>query len=177
MSLMGRLQTRVLLLICVGIPWVGALTPLLNRSPLAPRPATLGTSYRAAYTALAVVLSASVLWEVLYHRLTRSRWDRDWPSLLALLAGINEGVISWALCVHLLHVPLPPAAYAVLFGGLWALIWAIMQGPMRVLRPRWRFNGAAVWQRPGQSALSQHGSQRVRAAGRRAVGRGGSHSG
>lgn len=144
LSLEGRLLTRVLLLFIVGLPWIGAITPLLNRPPFVPQAAPLSTTYYTNYLVLAVVLCASLVWELAYHIYTQTRWDRDWPSLLALLVGVGEGWVGWLLCADLLGLPISAAPYAAMFGGLWLLMWAIVQGPLRVVSPRWRFGGGVL---------------------------------
>ena len=128
-TLVGRLQTRLLLMLVIGLPWTLVLATLL------------GTGLGAALGMVAVVTVLGLLWEAVYHALQQLRWDKDWPSLLALLAGIPEGLVAWAV---LAAVGLRPGggAVALLFGTTWLLLWLVQQGPLRVLAPGWRFHGA-----------------------------------
>jgi hypothetical protein len=47
------------------------------------------------FAILLVVGVAGVAWEVLYHALQQFRWEKDWPTGLGLLTGINEGIVAW----------------------------------------------------------------------------------
>ena len=136
-TLNGRLQTRWVMLATVGVMWVLAVGPLLPG-------AGDGTEVRRiGLVALLVTAVAGCGWELVYHGLQQFRWDKDWPTLFALLVGVPEGVVVHrVLTGGVLGVDAPePVAFAWLFGTTWFAIWAIASGPVRVLFPRWRFNG------------------------------------
>lgn len=88
LTLRGWIQTRLVLLSSVGLIWTLAIAPFL------PRPA--GTPGRLAYqitleTSVAMTL-LGIGWESVYYGLQQLRWDKDWPSVLSLLAGAVEAV-------------------------------------------------------------------------------------
>jgi hypothetical protein len=160
-TLTGRLQTRIFLAITVGVLWTIIITPFL------PEPAgiTLGVSYAMAFGSLVLMAAAGLVWEFVYHDIQQQRWDKDWPSIFALLTIGNEAVLVWLLD-HLFPVMSGPmagmgGAAAVLSGTLglaspylpgftlhigttWLAIWLFSQGPMRVVCVRWRFEGGQI---------------------------------
>jgi hypothetical protein len=146
-TLSGRIQTRIFLVLVVGLPWTVLVTPLLP----VPGSTQLQSVYRVTLTALAVMVVVGVAWDALYYGLQQFRWDKDWPSCFGLLNGINEGVTTW-VGLHLVGVlsgsygssnPMF-TAFSILFSSTWILAWLTTQGPMRVLLPRWRFRGGRI---------------------------------
>lgn len=146
-TLRGRLQTRVFLAATVGVIWTGLIVPVL------PVPAGLATAgaYRIALEALGLMTAAGLFWELLYHLIQQTRWDKDWPSLFMLVTVVNEAVPLWLL-LHALHViagtdrwssPALPF-YATYVATTWVVIWLFVQGPIRVAHVRWRFEGGQV---------------------------------
>jgi hypothetical protein len=133
-TLSGRIQTRLALLALLGVPWAMMITPLLPG----------GVRYGQALAALAVVAALGVGWELLYHACQQLRWDRDWPSLLVLLAAVPEGALAWPVLRQLGLAP-APLAYILFFGTTWLLVWLVTQGPIRVLAPRWRHTGGRLF--------------------------------
>lgn len=147
-TLIGRLQTRVFLAITVGVVWTAIISLAL------PRPAGMpvGDVYRMTFQILAVMTVLGLAWELAYHLLQQLRWDKDWPSLVVLLTVINEAAPLWYV-THWLGV-IPGAAglsspflapFAIHLGSTWLVMWLFMQGPLRVLHIRWRFEGGTVW--------------------------------
>ncbi len=138
-TLFGRIQTRILVLGVLGGLWALLLGPLL------PDGAPLATTYRVEFTVLAVVILLGVVWEFGYHLLQQFRWEKDWPTLFGLLTGINEGVLAW-LVVSYAGV-LPAASQPTIgifltqFVTTWLLVWIVVNGPLRVVFPHWRFRG------------------------------------
>jgi hypothetical protein len=146
-TIRGRLQTRVFLSVTAGLIWTAIIAAAL------PRPAGLGTgsAYRIALEALGLMTAAGLLWEFLYHLLQQVRWDKDWPSIFALVTVLNEAVPLWFL-LHALQVihgttglssPALPF-YVSYVATTWLAIWLFTQGPIRVLHVRWRFEGGQV---------------------------------
>ena len=134
-TLLGRVQTRIFLVLGVGLPWTLLVSPAL------PVPASkdLLSVYRLTLTALAVAVVVGVAWDALYYGLQQLRWDKDWPSCFGLLNGLNEGVTTW-VGLHLVGVlsgAYGPSnamfvAFIVHFSSTWILVWLSAQGPMRI---------------------------------------------
>lgn len=136
-SLAGRLQTRVLVFTILGGIWIAVITPVL------PTRLLLGPSYAMAFTFLGLLVGLGVLWELLYHLLQQFRWDKDWPIVFSLLAGVPEGLLLWLILgtgSWFWDVSVTPRAFWLLFVSTWLLIWAMLSGPLRVpfVRRRWR---------------------------------------
>ncbi|NGN95072.1 class F sortase [Nocardioides sp. KC13] len=139
-TLSGRLQTRVALMALVAVP----LTLLLA---LLPGITLVG--------GLLTVLIMSVLglgWELVYHALQQLRWDKDWPSLFGLLSGVPEGLGLWTVLGAFGTRP-SAGTFALHVGLLWVAIWAIQQGPLKVIAPAWRFHGARLLERRPATTL------------------------
>ncbi|HEX5402694.1 MAG TPA: hypothetical protein VFX16_10375 [Pseudonocardiaceae bacterium] len=148
--LAGRLQTRLFVVATVGVLWTVMLTPLL---PVPPGTG-IGGAYRMTFENLGLMAGLGLLWELVYHLLQQVRWDKDWPTLLGLLTVVNEAIPLWFLD-HWLHVlpgtagfaaPSLPA-FTVHIGTTWLVMWLFLQGPVRVLHLRWRFEGGRVLRR------------------------------
>ena len=141
-TLFGRVQTRIFLLAVVGGLVTLAITPAL------PLPGTTGEQYRITFIVLATVAVLGVLWEIVYHVLMQWRWEKDWPTLFALITCVPEGVLVWALLragvVPGIAAPPPVAAYVIHFVSVWLAVWLVAQGPMRVPFIRWRFHGGRI---------------------------------
>ncbi|MFE3459306.1 hypothetical protein ACFXKD_17325 [Nocardiopsis aegyptia] len=139
-TLLGRIQSRLFLLLTVGLVWTLVLTPLLPRG-FAP----LGVAYTVTLTALgAVAVLGTLLWEPLYHLLQQFRWEKDWPAVIILLQGAPEGVLAYLALRHGLELPVQPGAFAVHFSTTWLLVFVFLHGPLRVPFLRWRFRGGRL---------------------------------
>lgn len=153
-TLSGRIQTRLVLLALLGVPWTMVIIPMLPG----------GVRYGQALVALLVVAVLGVGWELLYHACQQLRWDRDWPSLFALATGVPEGALAWPVLHQLGLAPSSKLAYVLFFGTTWLLVWLVSQGPIRVLAPRWRHTGGRLLQRrirePARSARTSAGKAR-----------------
>lgn len=140
MSLRGRLETRLFLVLTIGLPWTLAVTSLSDPG-----------RYRSNLTVLALMGVLGLGWEFVYHALQQLRWDRDWPSLFAALTVLNEGALLWILSDSW---PWPNVdrgsggSFVLLVGTTWFVMWLFVQGPMRVLFLRWRLHGGRIlWAR------------------------------
>ncbi len=123
-TLLGRWQTRLLLLVTVGLvltcPFlIFGLAPLLN---------------------LFLVIVLGFLWDILYTYLQRLRWDRDWPPAFQLAAGITEGIAVYLIDL-LLGLEVAFLLFLIHYGLVWTATFLMTQGPMRLLFPRWRYRG------------------------------------
>jgi hypothetical protein len=142
LSLRGRLETRWFLAAAVALPWTLLLALLL-------RPGNDSTTTLLRSTAVTVALMALLGsgWELAYHGAQQLRWDRDWPSVLALASVLLEiGPLWWATArlpqqwVHRVG----GGWFLTFVGSAWLLMWLFAQGPMRVLFIRWRINGGRL---------------------------------
>ena len=142
-TLAGRLQTRWVMVWTIGLAWVLLVGPFL---PFAGP--TFAAVWSAGVASLVLVSVLGTAWEILYHLIQQLRWDKDWPTVLGLVLGIPEGFV-----VHqLLNRGIPWSVGAVdvapfvwQFGTVWLGIWAVTNGPIRILFPRWRFAGGRFW--------------------------------
>lgn len=132
-TLFGRWQTRILLFAIVGsivsLPffvWTGG-NPVF-------------------FVLLAYLAGIGLIWDILYNHFQQYRWDRDWPAALQLLTGIGEAVF-FAVLYKLLPLPgidrqnTPLGLFALHYSIVWLTIFTTAQSLMRVIFPRWRFNG------------------------------------
>jgi hypothetical protein len=141
-TLMGRIQTRIFMLLTVGVVVTAIITPLLGI------PGSLSAAYKTTYIILATVAVLGILWELLYHLLMQWRWEKDWPSLFGLVTGIPEGILIWILLaakvVPGISKAPPLSAYLIDFIVVWLCVWLVIQGPMRIPFIRWRFFGGRL---------------------------------
>jgi len=139
-TLMGRIQTRIIVVLVVGVTWTILISPFLAVFALEDGfGAVLGTSLIAVF--LTAFLGV-ILWEPLYHGLQQFRWEKDWPTGLGLVTGVNEGLL--VLLVLIAIGPVSGAVFFVHFASTWLMIWFVLNGPLRVLLPRWRFRGGRL---------------------------------
>lgn len=147
-TLSGRLQTRLVSVLVLGGIWTLIIGPLLPR----PGDMSVGSMYRALYTALVVVAVVGLAWECLYHGLQQFRWEKDWPTLFGLLVAVPEGILAYVVLNAGLPWDVRPgtgdvrdafplAAFVIMFTTTWLLVWAFVNGPMQILSLRWRFRG------------------------------------
>ena len=148
LTLRGRMETRLFLLALVGLAWTAVVTPVLPR----PSGMSLSTCYRVTYETLGLVAGIGLVWELLYHGLQQYRWDKDWPSLFGLLNFVNEGLLLWFVLHWTGVVPGTLGTSSVLlslflihFVSTWLAMWLFMQGPLRVVHLRWRYQGGRIF--------------------------------
>lgn len=141
-TLIGRIQTRLFLLAVVGGLVTLALTPLL------PMPIPVAERYAITFVVLATVAVIGVLWELVYHVLMQWRWEKDWPTYIALITLVPEGLLIWGLLragmVPTIEGPAGLWAFWIHFVVVWLAVWVVAQGPMRVPFIRWRFRGGRL---------------------------------
>jgi len=144
-TLVGRIQTRIFLILVIGVPWTLIVSKFLPKTNGAP----LGTLYKATFSTLAVVLVLGVVvWEPIYHALQQYRWERDWPSVFALVTVVNEGILAYFVTNAIGVLPgdgdLPVATFSTHILTTWVLMWLFVIGPIRVLIPRYRYRGGRI---------------------------------
>lgn len=139
-TLMGRIQTRILVLAIIGGLWTLLITPIL---PGADVPEAYGTTF----VVLLTVIVLGVGWELLYHGLQQFRWEKDWPTFFGLITAVNEGLLVWILLATGTvdtNTPISGLAFFLHFTSVWLITWLWVNGPMRVPSIRWRFQGGRL---------------------------------
>jgi hypothetical protein len=132
----GRLQTRLIGVVLVGLPWTLLLAPVL-----APLVGGIGPMLRISMFTWAATLGLGlVLWEPLYHLLMQFRWEKDWPTLFLLLSSVPEGAVVGRLLATF-GPGAPWSVFLLLFASTWLVVLGSLQGPLRVVFLRWRFRG------------------------------------
>ncbi len=139
-TLAGRIQTRITLLLTVGVVWTLLITPFL------PGVEDLADGYAITFRALGLVIVLGIAWEPAYHGLQQIRWEKDWPTLFGLLTGITEGIVVWFALQAILpdDLPVTGAQYVIHFATTWVVVWLFANGPMRIFNLRWRFRGGRL---------------------------------
>jgi len=140
-TLGGRIQTRIFILLTVGLLVTLVVTPFL------PARGPLGSAYGVTLRVLVAVLVLGVLWELLYHGLQQFRWEKDWPTFFGLITAVNEGLLIW-LALTFGLVPgvgeVPGITFLLDFTAVWLITWLCVNGPMRVPFIHWRFRGGRL---------------------------------
>ena len=143
-TLFGRIQTRIFLILVVGVPWTLLITPLL---PARGNPSATDL-YPVTFAALAVVLLLGVVvWEPIYHGLQQFRWERDWPTSFALHTCVNEAYVAYHILARVgpdSLVYATKATYVIHIVSTWVIMWLFVIGPIRVIFPRYRFRGGRI---------------------------------
>lgn len=141
-TLLGRIQTRIVLLAVIG----GLVTAII--APVLPVTAPVADKYRDAFLVLAAVAVLGIGWECLYHFLMQWRWEKDWPTLFGLVTVVPEGLLIWLLlqagAIPGIVGKLTAPAYTIDLLLVWVAVWLVANGPMRVPFIRWRFRGGRL---------------------------------
>lgn len=142
-TLIGRIQTRLFLLATIGVLVTLIIAPFLPADG-----ATVGAKYKAAYIVLATVAVLGIAWELIYHFLMQWRWEKDWPTFLALMTFLNEGILVFVLArngaIPGIDGPVPFWFFWIDFMAVWITVWLVASGPMRVPFLHWRFFGGRL---------------------------------
>ena len=144
LTLAGRWQTRILLFLTVGV----LVSLLFGR---------IYGDFGTYFALLAYMLVLGLALDVIYQRLQRRRWNRDWPAYFQLFTGLLEGallfwLIQWARASGFptgqglpgISPSLRDGEFVVYYFCLWLSVFLGTQGPLRVLFPRWRFRGGRL---------------------------------
>jgi hypothetical protein len=131
-TLRGRWQTRLLLLLTVGV----GITALFG---------ILYQDFHTVFAVLGYILGFGLVWDIVYFRLQARRWDHDWSPAL-YLAGAMWEMIFMTVTMRCVELPGLPSDYGTLslilqYSAIGFVSFLIMFGPMRILFPRWRFRG------------------------------------
>ncbi|MCL4870470.1 MAG: hypothetical protein KJ063_16025 [Anaerolineae bacterium] len=136
-TLRGRVETRLFLLTFLGLP-ITAIFAWLYQDRQTP------------FVLLGYVLLFGLAWDGVYYGLQTLRWNRDWPPLFMVVAGVWEAMFLWGL-ISLSReagLTLPGVApgltffqfaahYTVVFWSTFAAAFSLLP----ILFPRWRYRG------------------------------------
>lgn len=131
-TFIGRIQTRFFLLLTVGLAVTilfAVFAGIWFFTPFA---------FFQPFLVLLFVLFAGVGWDLIFILVQRLRWDRDWPLFLQWLAGLLEMLPAWLFAWI---IGAPWWLFLLHYGSVWIAVFVASQGPMRVLFPRWRYDG------------------------------------
>ncbi|MEO1187198.1 MAG: hypothetical protein AAFX46_22135 [Cyanobacteria bacterium J06636_27] len=137
-TLFGRWQTRLLLLFTVGLFVSLPFAMGLIGSPP-------GDVY---FWILFYVAIFGLGWDVVYNQIQKYRWDRDWPAVHQLFAGIWEFIfiVCGVKILGFLPTPIPKEELPLFwvffhYFAVWLAVFLISQSLMRIIFVRWRFFG------------------------------------
>lgn len=143
-TLLGRWQSRIFLMLVMGVPITFVF--FLLYAPFAPK----FTRALVLFVILGAVIIFGLGWDVLYNAMQKFRWDHDWPPFMQWGAAIVEGAFVWII-FNLIGQGLNIAFFQVnLFQfvfhyfTVYALIFTHQHSFMRVFFPRWRFSGGRI---------------------------------
>ena len=132
-TLNGRWQSRLFLLGTIGL----IITLFF---------AWYGNSKAPIFILLLVIL-LGLGWDVLYMQWQKRRWDQDWPPVLQLATGITEGIFIFGLLYGFVPRNVLPSVtlFWLHYGLVWLITFITSQSLMRLLFPRWRYQGGEWW--------------------------------
>ncbi len=138
-TLLGRWQTRVILMSTVGV-----FISLFFALPA-------GRFFLTPFIILALATCFGLGWDVLYTWLQKLRWDRDWPPIFFVFGGIVEAIFLWTF-IEIIPIPgvdprLSIFQFVLHYSVVWLTAFALMLGPLRTMLLHWRFQGAEWWKR------------------------------
>ena len=128
-TLRGRWQSRLFLMGTIGL--IVTLFFVIAFRSMAP------------LTLLGLVIVLGFGWDILYTLIQKWRWDHDWPPAFQLGAGIWE-MIALAAVIYgarLIGNPPNPAQFLFHYSAVWLAVFIGSQSLMRLIFPRWRYNG------------------------------------
>lgn len=147
-TLLGRWQTRILLLVLVWLPvsfvFAKSLVGWSNPAPALP------------FVFLEVMFAVGLLLDPVYIALQRLRWDQDWPFAFQLGSMITEVVLTYVLLdggwLVAIYGPLLLNVTIVAWHFLWLVLatFIALLGGLQVLFIRWRFKGGELGRFPKQ---------------------------
>jgi hypothetical protein len=140
-TIMGRWQTRLAML-----GTFGSIISLIFALTYQPEESGFNEGF---FVVLGFVAGVGLVWDIVFILLQRLRWDRDWPAVFQVAAGVIEGALIWGLLqtTGLPRIPegsLPFGVFLGQYGSIWLVTFVFVQGPMRAFFPRWRFSGGRI---------------------------------
>lgn len=127
-TLLGRWQIRLFLLSTVGLVISFLVGWIIG-------------NLRLPLLALCFVLVVGCILDVLYQYIQSFRWDRDWPTIFQVGAGVLEGLLVWFLLAVVSRLMIPIPVFLSQYVSIWLVIFVLTQGPLRTLSPKWRYQG------------------------------------
>lgn len=130
--LAGRWESRLFLALTVGL-----LVTLLF--------GVIFNDWRTvlAILALSVVIGSSL--DLFYAVVQRFRWDSDWPPVFVFLSGVLEGIVLWFLIQRIDSLAFVTFnQFLAHYSSVWLASFCMLFGGMRIIFPRWRFNGGMI---------------------------------
>lgn len=142
-TLYGRWHTRVLLLLTLG----GLVTTFFWW--------WFEDDDYLTFIVLGYVLIIGLAWDTLYNYVQTFRWDRDWPPVFQLAAGVVEGGLVagliWGLPLFDLELPgvdpdkLELWQFLAHYSTVWFITFLASLSLLRIIFPRWRFFGGQIF--------------------------------
>lgn len=135
-TLLGRWQVRSLWLLGLGLPISMVFGRVRGGSGM-------------LFVVLLYVWGLGLFWDVIYQGLQARRWDRDWPALFQIGAGLWEGLVLWGA----LQLPWVLGVWGLSkedltwdrfvwhYGVVFGAVWLATQTLHRVLFVHARFDG------------------------------------
>lgn len=137
-TLTGRIQTRIMLQIFIGIPISIILGIFMG-------------SLSTAFFLLCISLVVGLLFDPIHSYLQHKTWDDEWPVLMIILSGLLELFITLFILQIVTSIPffsnylIPPSFPLVLFYGLmWLIILIISLSVIHIALPYRRFRGGKI---------------------------------
>ena len=140
-TLAGRRQTRIVLLLVIGLPVGYYLGLALGKVQL-------------AFALLGLSLLIGLLVDPLYAYFQQRRWDGDWPTLLMLMAGGLEGSIlwlslqviaTWQIQPFSTFFAIPARTFLLMYSTIWLSMFVVNLGFLNIFFPYRRFKGGKFW--------------------------------
>jgi hypothetical protein len=151
LTLLGRIQTRLLLFFVIGLPVTAVYSVWLADHLQAVWTKTVGplTYDIRPVQILCLLLLFGVLLDVLYTGLQRTRWDRDWPFAFQFFVSIAEfGIVLAVIGLDLLPfmrarlIGWDDYPYFILhFALVFVPSFIALLGFIQIFMIRWRYNG------------------------------------
>ncbi len=97
----------------------------------------------APFYLLVLVTVLGFFWDIVYTLIQKWRWDHDWPPAFQLGAGIWEMIVLAALVygADIIGMAPRPDQFLLHYSAVWLAVFAGSQSLMRLVFPRWRYNG------------------------------------
>jgi len=140
-TLMGRLQTRVLLFIVLGLPITALFSWAIGLGEIG--------RYWDPFVFLAGLLVVGLILDPAYMQLQRFRWDNDWPFAFQFFFSIIEflitlGLMNLGVLDAFLVDRIPWATASIHFTLVFLPSFVALLGGIQIFLVRWRFKGGEL---------------------------------
>ena len=141
-TLLGRLQTRILLYIVLGLPITLLFAFYLNRWNWPPIP--------DPFVFLTFLLAIGLILDFLYIQIQSFRWDDDWPFVFQFVVSILEFLLAWWLMSEgwidfaLPDGRIPFTTAACHFAFVFIPSFIALLGFVQIFLVRWRYKGGEL---------------------------------